>query len=282
MANIPTLVEARYGVVNGSGTNAPHPLSSPSPNPTLELLLQHKSVRQFLPQTPLPAGTLELLIAAAQSAATSSNLQTWSVVAISDAKRKDEAARLCGDQDFIRAAPLFLVFCADLSRLTKASQQHQTPGTGLEFTEMFLMASVDASLAAQNTMVAVEALGLGACYVGAARNRPREVAELLRLPPRVIALFGLAVGVPDPAQPASVKPRLSQDEVLHRETWDDGEQVRNLAAYDETLDSFNALQGRADAPKWTYRSAHRVATIESLHGRDILRDVLQERGFDMR
>ncbi|KAI1630942.1 oxidoreductase [Biscogniauxia mediterranea] len=284
MADIPTLVEARYGVVNGSGSgnNAPHLLGSPNPNPTLELLLQHKSVRQFLPHTPLPAGTLELLVAAAQSAATSSNLQTWSVVAISDAKRKDEAARLCGDQDFIRAAPLLLVFCADLSRLTRASQQHRTPGTGLEFTEMFLMASVDASLAAQNATVAAEALGLGACYVGAARNRPREIADLLRLPPRAVALFGLAVGVPDPAQPAAVKPRLPQDEVLHRETWDDGAQARNLAAYDGVLDGFNALQGRADAPTWTYRSAHRIATIESLHGRDILRDVLQERGFDMR
>ncbi|KAI5920928.1 oxidoreductase [Camillea tinctor] len=282
MTDIPALVNARYGITNGSEDNAPHSFSDTKSHPALELLLQHKSVRQFLPQETLPAGTLELLVAAAQSAATSSNLQTWSVVATQDVKRKDEAARLCGDQDFIRAAPLFLVFCADLSRLTKASQQHQTPGVGLEFTEMFLMASVDASLAAQNVVVAAEALGLGACYVGAARNRPREVAELLHLPLRVIALFGLAIGVPDPAQPASVKPRLSQAEVLHRETWDDGAQARNLSAYDETLDDFNARQSRADAPKWTYRSAHRIATVESLHGRDILRDVLQERGFDLR
>ncbi|KAI1494134.1 oxidoreductase [Biscogniauxia mediterranea] len=291
MADIPTLVKARYGVVNGSGSGnnnvPPHPLGSPNPNPnpTLELLLQHKSVRHFSPHTPLPAGTLELLVAAAQSAATSSNLQTWSVVAVSDPQRKDEAARLCGDQDFVRAAPLLLVFCADLARLTAASRQHRTPAAGLAFTEMLLMAAVDASLAAQNAVVAAEALALGTCYVGAARNRPREIAELLRLPPRVVALFGLAVGVPDPdpaQKQAVVKPRLPRDEVLHRETWDDGAQARNLAAYDAVLDSFNARQGRADAPTWTYRSAHRVATVESLHGRDILRDVLQERGFDMR
>ncbi|KAI1495965.1 nitroreductase [Biscogniauxia marginata] len=277
MTNLPSLVEARYGITNG-GTIVPDTLI---PNPTLETLLQHKSVRHFLPQT-LPPGTLDVLVAAAQSAATSSNLQTWSVVAIEDPARKDKAAKLCGDQDFIRQAALLLVFCADLNRLTKVSQQHQMPGSGLEFTEMFLMASIDASLAGQNAVVAAQALRLGACYVGAARNKPRELAELLHLPSRAIALFGIAVGKPDPAQPVSIKPRLSQTEVLHRETWDDGEQTQNLASYDKTLTDFNARQARADTPSWTYRSAHRIATVESLHGRDILREVLQERGFNLR
>ena len=47
-------------------------------NDTMALLLSHRSVRGYRPDA-LPAGTLESLIAAAQSAATSSNLQTWSV-----------------------------------------------------------------------------------------------------------------------------------------------------------------------------------------------------------
>ncbi|KAI1075654.1 nitroreductase [Whalleya microplaca] len=276
MADLSSLLEARYGITTGSA----HALSA-STNSTLETLLQHKSVRQFLP-SPLPQGTLELILAGAQSAATSSNLQTWSVVAVEDPARKSRAAALCGDQAFIRQAPLFLVFCADLHRLTQASHKHATPGEGLRFTEMFLMAAIDAALAGQNATVAVEALGLGACYVGAARNNPRELAELLGLPPRVVAVFGLAVGKPDPAQPASVKPRLSQAEVLHRETWDDGAQHENLATYDNTLADFNARENRTDAPAWTYRSAHRIATVESLHGRDVLSQVLQERGFDLR
>ncbi|KAI1770882.1 nitroreductase [Hypoxylon cercidicola] len=285
MADLSSLLEARYGTT-AAGSAAP-PAGPIAANPTLTTLLQHKSVRSFLP-TPLAPGTLELLVAAAQSAATSSNLQTWSAVAVTAPSLKSEAATLCGDQAFIRSAPLFLVFCADLARPAAACAQHGTPGAGLAFLEMYTMAAVDASLAAQNACVAAEALGMGACYVGAARNRPRELAALLALPPRVVALFGLAVGHPDPeAPPPAVKPRLPQAEVVRRETWgedDDGEARRgaNLAAYDEVLARFDARQGRAGAPAWTYRSAHRVATVESLHGRDILRQVLEERGFELR
>ena len=50
-------------------------------NAVLETMLAHRSVRGFLPDA-LPDGTLELLVAAAQSASTSSNLQVWSVVAV--------------------------------------------------------------------------------------------------------------------------------------------------------------------------------------------------------
>ncbi|KAI0873143.1 Nitroreductase [Hypoxylon argillaceum] len=285
MADIPSLVQARYGTpanfaipdVGGNGRN-----------PTLEALLQHRSVRYFLPEA-LPEGSLETIVAAAQSAATSSNLQTWSVLALEDPEHKDKAATLCGDQDFIRNAPLFLIFVADLDRLTRVSAQHGLRGEGLEFTEMFLMASLDAGLAGQNATIAAEALGLGACYVGAARNKPLELAELLKLPPRVIAVFGLAIGKPDLAQATKVKPRLPQKEILHKETWSvaaDGDgskiQAENLAEYDVTLASFNAGERREGVPAWTQRSARRIETVASLHGRDVLKDVLQQKGFELR
>ena len=52
-------------------------------NEVIASLLAHRSVRAFL-RDPLPPGTLERLVAAASSASTSSNLQTWSVVAVAD------------------------------------------------------------------------------------------------------------------------------------------------------------------------------------------------------
>jgi nitroreductase len=54
---------------------------------TIDQLLDHRSVRAFSPE-PLPDGLVETLIAAAQSAATSSNLQVWSVVAVQEPERK--------------------------------------------------------------------------------------------------------------------------------------------------------------------------------------------------
>ena len=271
MADLPTLLQARYGAA--TETNAVGAV-----NPTLSTILSHKSVREFLP-TPLPTGTLEILIAAGQSAATSSNLQTWSAVAVQDAQTKDKAATLCANQAFIRQAPLFFVFCADLSRLTMVSRQEQEAARGLEYTEMFLMASLDTALAAQNVAVAAESLGLGICYVGGARNNPSELAQLLGLPERVIALFGMAIGRPDPKRTAAVKPRLPRGEVLHLERWSDDGQQEHIDAYDETLAIFNTQQLRTDAPRWTQRSARRVATEKALTGRHILRQVLSERGF---
>lgn len=307
--DIPSLLQARYG-----STPPSWPSDSPlALNPTLETLLAHRSVRGFLPAAPLPAGTLELLVAAAQSAATSSNLQTWSVVALTDPAAKADASVLSGDQAFIRDAPLFLVFCADLQRLTAVGRLRGTAGAGLAYTEMFLMAAVDAALAAQNACVAAEALGLGACYVGGVRNQPRAMAALLGLPSeRVLAVFGLAVGVPDPAKLAAsrVKPRLALGEVLHRERWGGGHhhhhhdeegtatraggeqqeqqgaaakyQEEQIRAYDDVLASFNAGQQREGIPAWTERSAKRVQGVENLTGRHVWSEVLREKGFEMK
>jgi len=246
--------------------------------PVLQTLLAHKSVRAYAPG-PLPPGTLEMLAAAAQSAASSSNLQTWSVVALEDPEHKAEAARLCGDQDSIRRAPLLLVFCADLARLTAASAHQGLPGAGLTYLEMFVTSVIDAALAAQN---AAEGMGLGICYIGAARNHPREMARLLGLPPRVFALFGMTVGHPAAGDTSTIKPRPPQPGLLHRGTYDGGARDESMTAYDETMSRFYAEQKMSAHGPWSRHSAERVADAKSLSGRDVLREILQEFGFEMR
>ena len=62
------------------------------------------------------SGTLETLVAAAQSAATSSNLQTWSVIAVTDPDKKAALAKVAANQKHIEQCPLFLVWVADISR----------------------------------------------------------------------------------------------------------------------------------------------------------------------
>jgi nitroreductase len=83
--------------------------------------------------------------------------------------------------------------------------------------------------------IAVEALGLGICYVGVVRNLAAELSELLRLPPRVFSLFGIAIGYADTSVEEGVKPRLPMSEMFHLKTWDDSEQERNVERYDEVL-----------------------------------------------
>ena len=62
-------------------------------NEHIALLLSHRSIRGYRPDA-LPDSTLETLVAAAQSAATSSNLQTWSVIAVTDPDKKAALAKV--------------------------------------------------------------------------------------------------------------------------------------------------------------------------------------------
>lgn len=251
--------------------------TAPHWNETLDTLVSHRSVRSYLPDA-VPPGTVELLVAAAQSAASSSNLQPWSVIAVEDPARKARLAALAGDQKQIHQAPLFLLWIVDHNRLAVSGDRLETPADGLHFLESFLLGAVDTSLAPQNAVVALESIGLGSCYIGGIRNKPAEVAAELGLPPRTFALFGLTVGYPDPAAPASVKPRLPQQAVLFREQYGEAAGPAALAAYDDRLRGFQREQAMVERD-WSEQASQRVRGAESLAGRDALRGVLNALGF---
>jgi nitroreductase len=248
-------------------------------NSVLGSLLTHRSVRAYRPD-PLPPRTVETLVAAAQSAPSSSNLQTWSVVVVEDPARKARLAEFAGGQKHIVEAPLFLVWLADLSRAERLASRSQHPDEGLRYLETFLVAVIDAALAAQNAVVAAESLGLGSVYIGAIRNKPRAVAEELGLPTNVVAAFGLCVGYPDEARPARVKPRLRQEVVIHHERYSDAADESGIAAYDETLRAFQRAEG-IPAIGWTEAVLKRLGSARALNGRDRLVEELHVLGFKL-
>jgi nitroreductase len=249
-------------------------------NEVIATILAHRSVRAFLAD-PLPEGTLERLVAAASSASTSSNLQTWSVVAVEDKARKTRLAELASGQKHIEQCPLYLVWCVDHSRLHLAASQRQMVLSGLDYLEPYIVGVVDAALAAQNAAVALESLGLGFVYIGAMRNHPEEVAATLGLPPHVMALFGMCVGYPDPTKPADIKPRLPQEAVLHREQYSGDGHSATVAVYDRRIREFQREQGMRPVD-WTEQATNRVKDPAALHGRDRIRDALQTLGFPVR
>jgi nitroreductase len=249
-------------------------------NAVLELLLAHRSVRSYLPKA-LPPAALETIIAGAQSASSSSNLQAWSVVAVQDVARKAKLAELAANQPHIRAAPLFLVWLADLARLDQQARNRGLNPEGLDFLESLLLGVIDAALAAQNAVVALESLGLSSVYIGAVRNSSEEVARVLNLPPKVFPVFGMCVGYADVARPAMVKPRLPQSAVLHREQYQLAEQNASIAQYDQVMGEFYASQGLPQS-EWSQHSVKRVLTPTALHGREDLVSALHRLGFILR
>ena len=266
----PVTAAARYGdpaAVLGVG------------NETLRLQLARRSVRRFGPRD-VTDDELAALVAAAQSAPTSSNLQPWSVVAVRDPGRRARLAALAGHQAFIAEAPLFLVWIADLGRARRLAERAATEVAAADYLETTVIGFVDTALAAQNAVLAAESLGLGSVFVGAVRNQPEEIAAELNLPPHTVAAFGLAVGEPDPAEQADVKPRLPQAAVLHRESYDAEAADAHIAVYDDRLTAYNQRFGLPG--DWSGRVLTRLRGPESMAGRHRLRDILHRRGLPSR
>jgi nitroreductase len=257
---------------------------SPKPaqwNDTLAIILGHRSHRVYLKEK-LPDGALETIVAAAQSASTSSNLQVWSVVAVEDHDRKIRIADLCGGQQHIRDCAVLLVWLSDLARLENLGKEQGRDGAALSYLELFLTGVVDAALAAQNAVTALESLGLGCCYIGAMRNKPEEVAKELNLPPNVFGVFGMTIGVPDPAANAAVKPRLGQGAVLHREqyAWNEA-QHEAISTLDEKFRDFQKEQGLPEQG-WIRQVLSRVRGPDAMSGRQLLKEQLARMGVALK
>jgi nitroreductase len=214
-------------------------------NDVIALLKAHRSIRKFAAE-PVPDAVIEEIVRCGQAAATSSNIQTTTVILVRDGAARARLAELSGGQSYVAEAGAFLVFCADLNRAKLACAMQGVPFDG-GMTERFLSATVDVALAAQNCAVAAESLGLGICYIGGVRNNPQAVSELLELPGLVYPVFGMCLG--KPAQTPEVKPRLPLSVVLKRERYADPGSLDGIKQYDRELRAYYQTRsgGRKDS-----------------------------------
>jgi nitroreductase len=252
--------------------------------PTIEQIHHHASIRSYRPDR-VPADLVETIVAAGQRSSTSSNLQTYSVVAVTEPEKRKRLAELCGNQKHIVQAPAFLAWCADLNRLNRICQLRGYQQVTSYF-ENFLVAAVDAAIAMQSAALAAESLGLGMCYIGAIRNHPQQVIELLELPRLVFPISGMTLGWP--AVESFIRPRLPLRTVLHWETYDASPEAAALQAYDRAVIETGiykerqvpvpGAEGEVEDYGWLEHSARRAATPT----RTGLRQVLEQQGFELR
>ena len=258
-------------------------MRQPVVTPTIEQIHRHASVRNYRTDS-VSVEQVEAIVAAGQRSSTSSNLQMFSVVAVADPATRQQLAVLCGNQEHIAQAPIFLAWCADLARLDRACQVRGYEQV-TRYVESFLLAAVDTSLAMQNAALAAESIGLGMCYIGAIRNRPQEVIDLLELPRLVFPIAGMTLGWP--AVEPMLRPRLPLSAVLHWDRYDRSREDEALAEYDRAMVATGIYDGRQVAVPgkegqmedygWTEHSARRVSQPARTH----LREVLRRQGFTL-
>lgn len=234
-------------------------------NTTLDFLNSHVSVRQFTSNEISPDDELTI-VTTAQRSPTSSNLQAYTIIGIRSQATKDRLAVLCGNQSHVAKSSLFLVFCADLNRLARINVEKGYAFVG-NYTELGLVATVDASLAAARALMAAQAMGMGGVMVGSIRNHPDEISALLELPEYTFAVMGMSLGYPETVPP--LKPRLPIDGVYCREKYSAQNFDAAISQYDDAVDLVGHLKGRevqkdkypdfSGRYSWSEHSARRMA-----------------------
>ena len=241
-------------------------------NTIIDLMRSHRSIRKFSDRK-VTDETLAAIVSAAQCAATSHFVQAYTVIRVKDLVKREAIAQLAGPQVWVARAPVFLVFCADLTRLAAACRIH---GTAMEkgWAEQFVTATVDAALLAQNVLLAAESLGMGGVFIGGIRNDPQKVCDLLVIPDQAYPVFGMCLGWP--AHDPPPKPRLPVEAVLFSDRFPERHDVDTLAAYDRTTNQY--YLGRDSNLKdetWTRQMAGFMSRVIRPH----MKAFLEKKGF---
>ncbi|AIF49974.1 oxygen-insensitive NADPH nitroreductase [Pelosinus sp. UFO1] len=240
----------------------------------IELLKNHVSVRKFKDQ-PVDDQLLQEIIEAGQHASTSNHIQAYTIIRVKDKGKRRALAKLAGNQSYVEECPVFLVFCADLNRLGRACKMNNKKFES-GYTENFILATVDTSLAAQNIMTAAESVGLGGVYIGALRNNPEDVCYLLNIPHNVYPVFGMCLGYPEVKN--SIKPRLPLSLVFKEDSYTLEGDEEILKNYDASIrDYYIERTNGVRSNTWTEGMSSFLKDKQRPH----MKEFLKNKGFEM-
>ena len=139
------------------------------------------AVRTFK-QDDLPEAALTKILEAACWAPSAGNLQPWYFYVVKNQQVKTDIAEVCFEQNQIETAPVCVVIMADPAR---SNDQYGERGAQLYCLQ-------DTAAAAENMILAADALGIGSCWVGAFDER--RVQEIVEAPPRLRAVAIICLG----------------------------------------------------------------------------------------
>jgi nitroreductase len=169
---------------------------------TFSVIHARKSVRNFT-GAPVSKIDLEKIIKAGMAAPTAVNMQPWSFVVITERKILDDLSAGLPYAKMLTKAGAAIIVCTEPDKANGKSKD---------------LAIIDASLAGENILLAIEALDLGGVWTAAYPypDRMKHVKTVLKIPEEVIPLNVIAIGVPAGLDKPKDK---YKKEKIHWEKW---------------------------------------------------------------
>lgn len=254
-----TALRARFG-------SAPALAEAPKGVEVLAAMADRRVIRRYTDRLIDPA-LLETLCAVALSAPSKSDLQQADIVIVTDQGQRDRLEALLPDNPWVKAAPAFLVFCANNRRHRLLFQWRDRPFVN-DHLDPFFNASVDAGIVLATFVAAADRVGLGTCPISAIRNKAAEVSEILGLPDHVFPVAALGVGWP--SFEGVMSPRLGLDVTIHRDRYDESGLKDKVEAYDVRRNTTQAYKtqrrpdtfGTSDSYGWSEDKARQYSVPE--------------------
>jgi nitroreductase len=168
-----------------------------------EAIQKRYSVRSFSDKKP-SSDIISEIIKYAHLAPSAGNLQARDFIIIDNIKIKKELSRAALDQEFIVEAPINIVVCANLNRVSPYG------GRGKE-----LYCIQDSAAAIEHILLLAVDNGLGTCWVGAFNEN--EASKILNLPSHVRPVAIIPIGYPKGR--ATTNPRIDTKILTHYNKW---------------------------------------------------------------
>lgn len=168
----------------------------------MEAMLTRRSIRKFTDE-PVTDADIDAVLRAAMAAPSAFNQQRWRFIVVREPARLAHLSKATPYAGSLAGAAVGIVVCGDTT-------DERTPGYWV----------VECAAATENALLAANALGLGAVWLGVAMYDERigNVREILALPDHISPLAMIAIG--HPAETREPAERFDAGKV-HNETWHD-------------------------------------------------------------
>lgn len=247
-------------------------------NYTVDHQLEHRTIRAFK-DVEVKEEVLNKIKEVAKRTATSTGLQSASVIRVVDQEKRDAIAEVC-KQAYVAEAPELWIFLVDLHRNHQIAVEQDLDTDSARDMDRFFQGFSDAILMAQNTLNAVESFDLGGVFLGSIHNDDRKIIEILDLPELTFPALGLAFG--EKNQSPQLKPRMDMEFRFFENQYERKESYLDLLKdYDEEMQTYYDLR---EANKRVDSFTKQVATQYSSPSpkrREIFETVL-EQGFTLK